>query len=68
MKICGTPLRGTVPEGMTTYGWALYAHPLFVGQLENLTSADEGARAKLLVTLRKLMFDVIQIDPVDPEF
>lgn len=53
---------------MTVYGWGLYAHLLFVDQLENLTSADEGARAKLLVTLRKLMFNVIPIDPADPEF
>lgn len=69
-----------IPEGLTVNGWTLYAHPLFLGQLEKLTLAVERARekdpdgyastanAKLLAALRKLMFEVIPIDPARPEF
>ena len=65
---------------ITVNGWALYAHPLFLEQLETLTSAVERARdkdptgyastanAKLLVAMRKLMFEVIPVDPTRPEF
>ncbi len=61
-------------------GWALYAHPLFLAQLETLTVAVERtkkkdpkgyaltANAKLLAALRKLMFEVIPVDPTRPEF
>lgn len=69
-----------IPEGLTVNGWTLYAHPLFLEQLEKLTLAVERARekdpdgyastanAKLLAALRKLMFEVIPIDPARPEF
>lgn len=69
-----------IPEGLTVNGWALYAHPLFLDQLEKLTLAVERARAKdpsgyastanakLLAALRKLMFEVIPVDPARPEF
>jgi len=69
-----------IPEGLTASGWALYAHPLFLDQLEKLTLAVERARAKdlsgyastanakLLAALRKLMFEVIPFDPARPEF
>lgn len=65
---------------MTLNGWALYTHPLFLDQLEKLTLAVERARAKdpsgyastanakLLAALRKLMFEVIPVDPARPEF
>ena len=61
-------------------GWTLYAHPLFLDQLERLTLAVEraakknptgfaaSADAKLLAAMRKLMFEVIPIDPARPEF
>ncbi len=61
-------------------GWTLYAHPLFLGQLERLTEAvakkakkdPEGytasADAKLLAALRKLVFEVVPVDPARPEF
>ena len=61
-------------------GWTLYAHPLFLDQLERLTKAVEraakknltgfaaSADAKLLAAMRKLMFEVIPIDPARPEF
>jgi toxin YhaV len=61
-------------------GWTLYAHPLFLGQIEKLTTAVERSRekdpktyvstanAKLLAAMRKLMFEVIPVDPTRPEF
>ena len=65
---------------ITVNGWALYAHPLFLEQLETLTAAVERARdkdpqgyastanAKLLAAMRKLMFEVIPVDPTRPEY
>lgn len=64
----------------TVNGWALYAHPLFLGQLERLTEAvarkarkdpkgyTASADAKLLAALRKLVFEVVPVDPARPEF
>ncbi len=61
-------------------GWTLYAHPLFLDQLERLTKAVEraakknpvgfaaSADAKLLAAMRKLIFEVIPVDPARPEF
>jgi len=61
-------------------GWQIYAHPLFLDQLEKLTTAVEGARArdpvgyqssanaKLLASLRKLIFETIPDDPTRPEY
>ena len=65
---------------MIVNGWTLYAHPLFLEQLGALTTAVERARdkdptgygatanAKLLAAMRKLMFEVIPVDPARPEF
>ncbi len=65
---------------ITINGWTLYAHPLFLDQLERLTLAVEraakknpdgytsSADAKLLAAMRKLMFEVIPVDPARPEF
>jgi toxin YhaV len=56
-------------------GWTLFAHPLFLAQLEALTSAVETAArknpasyaatadAKVLAVLRKLMLETIPADP-----
>jgi toxin YhaV len=61
-------------------GWTLYAHPLFLDQLERLTIVVEKAakkdpkgytstaNAKLLAAMRKLMFEVIPVDPTRSEF
>jgi toxin YhaV len=65
---------------ITVNGWTLYAHPLFLDQLERLTLAVEraakknptsyatSADAKLLAAMRKLIFEVIPVDPARPEF
>lgn len=61
-------------------GWQLFAHPLFLDQLEKLTAAVErlrakdpagfhtSANAKLLGLIRHLVFDVIPQDPTRPEY
>lgn len=61
-------------------GWIIRAHPLFLDQLERLTSAVEreaqkkpetfrlGANAKLLAALQKLIFETIPADPASPAF
>jgi toxin YhaV len=60
--------------------WQLFAHPLFLDQLERLTAAVERARdkdprgyhqtanAKLLAALRQLVFERIPRDPTRPEY
>lgn len=65
---------------MQVNGWTLYAHPLFLDQLEKLTAAVEKARekdpegyrstanAKLLAALNKLMFETIPEDPTRPDY
>ncbi len=67
------------PSGVVG-GWTLYAHPLFLDQLERLTTAVEraakknpagyaaSADAKLLAAMRKLVFEVVPVDPARPEF
>jgi toxin YhaV len=65
---------------ITVNGWTLYAHPLFLEQLEQLTKAVEKAKkknakdyqksanAKLLAAIRKLAFEDIPVDPARPEY
>ncbi len=61
-------------------GWQLFAHPLFLDQIEKLAAAVEKARAKdprgwrksanakLLAALRQLVFETIPQDPTRPEY
>lgn len=61
-------------------GWSLFAHPLFLAQLEALTRQVEQLRkkdptdyrkknaAKRLAAVRKLIFEVIPEDPTRVEF
>ena len=61
-------------------GWSLFAHPLFLDQVEKLATAVETARlkdpggyrqtanAKLLAALRRLMFETIPQDPTRAEY
>lgn len=60
---------------LTINGWTIFAHPLFLDQLEKLMSTVEALKAKkpheyqknantkLLAALNKLVFDVIPADP-----
>ena len=59
-------------------GWTIAAHPLFLDQLERLTAAverekakapghyHETANAKLLASLRELVFRTVPADPARP--
>jgi toxin YhaV len=61
-------------------GWQLFAHPLFLDQIEKLASAVEKARekdprswrksanAKLLAAIRQLVLETIPQDPTRPEY
>jgi len=65
---------------ITVNGWTLYAHPLFLEQLEKLTTTVEKAKkkksedyqksanAKLLAAIRKLTLEDIPVDPARPEY
>lgn len=60
--------------------WQIFAHPLFLDQVERLIEGVERRRAdepdsytgsasfKLLVALRKLVFEIIPADPTRPEY
>ena len=61
-------------------GWQLFAHPLFLDQIEKLADAVEKARkkdprtcrksanAKLLAAIRQLVFETIPQDPTRTEY
>lgn len=63
-----------------TNGWHLFAHPLFLAQLEKLTVAVEKlqqrdpvgyqttANAKLLAALRQLVFETIPSNPTRADY
>lgn len=65
---------------MIVNGWHLMAHPLFLDQVEKLATAVERARikdspnvrksanAKLLASLRQLVFETIPQDPTRAEY
>lgn len=62
------------------HGWTIFAHPLFIDQLEILVQQVEEARAKdplsyikknstkRLAAINKLAFDIIPQDPARPEY
>ena len=68
------------PAPLSVNGWSIFAHPLFLDQLEALIAAVEKARAKdpkaykrknaakRLAAVAKLAFDVIPQDPSRPEY
>jgi toxin YhaV len=65
---------------LAVHGWQIFAHPLFLDQLEKLTAAVEAAKAKdsggslrmpnakLLAALDALVFDRIPQDPARTEY
>jgi toxin YhaV len=65
---------------VAAHGWELFAHPLFLDQLDRLVAAVErerakkpktyrsGANAKLLAALHRLIFDVVPQDPARAEY
>jgi toxin YhaV len=65
---------------IVTHGWTLFAHPLFLAQLETLTRQVEALKrkdpagytrknaAKRLAAIVKLAFDIIPQDPTRVEY
>lgn len=65
---------------LVIHGWAVFAHPLFLAQLEALTRQVEALRhkdpsgytqknaTKRLAALRKLVFDTVPQDPARAEY
>lgn len=68
------------PAPLVIHGWAVFAHPLFLAQLEVLAQQVEALKqkdpvgymkknaSKRLAAITKLAFDVIPQDPARPEF
>ncbi|QCX51014.1 type II toxin-antitoxin system YhaV family toxin [Ralstonia pseudosolanacearum] len=68
------------PVPLVIHGWTIFAHPLFLDQLDALTRQVEALRekdpggyvkknaTKRLTAICKLAFDVIPQDPARPEY
>ena len=68
------------PAGAVVNGWTLFAHPLFIGQLEALASEVESLKRKdpagyvrknatrRLAAIHRLAFEIIPQDPARPEY
>ena len=73
-------MSGNEPVPSLIHGWTVFAHPLFLAQLEILTQQVEALKqkdprsyakknaAKRLAAITKLAFDVIPQDPTKPEY
>ena len=60
---------------MSIHGWTVFAHPLFLAQIEALGKEVEALKKKApagytkrLAAIAKLAFDVIPQDPSRPEY
>lgn len=68
------------PAPLVIHGWTVFAHPLFLAQLEVLAQQVEALKqkepagykkknaSKRLAAISKLAFDVIPQDPARPEY
>ena len=61
------------PAPLVVNGWTIFAHPLFVNQVEALTQKDPKGftrknATKRLSAIAKLAFEVIPQDPARPEY
>ena len=68
------------PAPLVINGWTIFAHPLFLDQVEELVRKVEALRAKdpqgwtkkndakRLAAIVKVAFDLIPTDPADPQF
>lgn len=73
-------MKGDNPEPLVTQGWTVFAHPLFVAQIEALARRVDALKqkdpvgyskrnaSKRLAAITKLAFDVIPQDPARPEY
>lgn len=68
------------PAPLVIHGWTVFAHPLFLAQLEALAGQVEALKledpvgygkknaSKRLAAITKLTFDIIPQDPTRPEY
>lgn len=73
-------MSASKPAPIVIHGWTVFAHPLFLAQLEALVRQVEAFKqkdpvgymkkntAKRLAAITKLAFDVIPQDPARPEY
>ena len=73
-------MSGSLPAPLVVNGWALFAHPLFLDQLDELSRQVETLRqkdpigfvkknaAKRLAAIASLAFEVIPQDPARTEY
>jgi len=73
-------MSGNEAQPLVIHGWTIFAHPLFLLQLDVLARQVEALKekdpvgygkknaAKRLAAITKLAFDVIPQDPTRPEF
>jgi toxin YhaV len=73
-------MRAGKPRPLVIHGWTVFAHPLFLAQIEALSRQVEALRrkdaagyekknaSKRLAAITKLAFDVIPQDPARPEY
>ena len=73
-------MRDNKPAPVVIHGWAVFAHPLFVAQIDALTRQIESFKkkdprgyvkknaSKRLAAITKLAFDVIPQDPTRAQY
>jgi toxin YhaV len=73
-------MSGAKPVPLVVHGWTVFAHPLFLAQIEALGQQVEHFKqrdpigyvkknaSKRLAAMTKLAFDVIPQDPTRPEY
>ena len=73
-------MRAGEPVPLVIHGWAVFAHPLFLAQIEALAQKVETFKqrdrdgyvrknsTKRLAAITKLAFDIIPQDPTRPEY
>jgi len=73
-------MRSSKPAPLLIHGWTVFAHPLFLAQLEVIVQQVEVLKekdpvgyarkngTKRLAAIAKLAFDVIPQDPARPEY
>jgi toxin YhaV len=73
-------MKGAKPAPLAIHGWTVFAHPLFMGQVEALVEQVEALKkkdatgyvkknaTKRLAAIARLAFDVIPQDPTRAEY
>jgi toxin YhaV len=73
-------MSGGKPISLVVHGWTLFAHPLFLSQVDTLAQQVEALKqkdpdgyvkknaTKRLAAITKLAFDVVPQDPARPEY